>query len=193
MVKTDLFSTIQFPFNFIEDAAKNELHVEAKKRDVAVLAMKPFAGGVIDNAAVAFAFLRQFPDVIPLAGFDSSSRSMKSSHLPSGKQGNIAGTSKSWKSIAQNWASSSAVAANTAMPCPNGVFITPAMGYKLFVSRMSPAVAVDFAKVAMESVHHALNVKSAFPAALMSCRFRSTEKKTTNCIKRIARKVNDLQ
>jgi hypothetical protein len=37
-------------------------------------------------------------------------------------------------------------------PCPNGVMITTAMGYKLIASRMSPAVSIDFARVAMESI-----------------------------------------
>lgn len=37
-------------------------------------------------------------------------------------------------------------------PCPNGVMITPAMGYKIVSARMSPAVAVDFVQMAMESV-----------------------------------------
>ncbi len=37
-------------------------------------------------------------------------------------------------------------------PCPNGVMITVAMGYSILASRMSPAVSVDFARLAMESV-----------------------------------------
>ena len=37
-------------------------------------------------------------------------------------------------------------------PCPHGVIITPAMGYQVLARRMSPAVAVDFARNAMESV-----------------------------------------
>jgi len=72
LVKTGLFSTIQFPFNFIEDAAKDELHVAARERGMGILAMKPFAGGMIDNAPIAFKFLRERPDVIVLPGFDSS-------------------------------------------------------------------------------------------------------------------------
>lgn len=152
LVKTDLFSTIQFPFNFIEDAAKDELHVEAKKRNIAVLAMKPFAGGVIDNAAVAFAFLRRFPDVIPLAGFDSTGSvdEVVSFYRQENKV-----TSRDLEIMDEYRAKLGKQFCRRCeycQPCPNGVFITPAMGYKLFVSRMSPAVAADFAKGAMESV-----------------------------------------
>jgi uncharacterized protein len=36
-------------------------------------------------------------------------------------------------------------------PCPHGVIITPAMGYPIVASRMSPAVSVQFLKAPMES------------------------------------------
>jgi hypothetical protein len=55
------------PVNFIEDAAKDELHPAASERGLAIRAMKPFAGGMIDNADIAFKFLRQYPDVLPQA------------------------------------------------------------------------------------------------------------------------------
>lgn len=71
LVKTGLFSTIQFPFNFIESAPQDELFVATRALGLGIIAMKPFAGGVIDNATVSFKFLRQFPDVIPIPGFDA--------------------------------------------------------------------------------------------------------------------------
>ena len=37
-------------------------------------------------------------------------------------------------------------------PCPKEVKITMAMGYPIFVSRMGPKVAMEFASIPMESV-----------------------------------------
>ena len=68
LVRTGLFSTIQFPFNFIESRPVEELHPVARQEKMGILAMKPFGGGALDNAELCFKFLRQFPDVIPLAG-----------------------------------------------------------------------------------------------------------------------------
>jgi Predicted oxidoreductases of the aldo/keto reductase family len=39
-------------------------------------------------------------------------------------------------------------------PCPNGVIITPAMGYPIVASRMSPEVSVEFLKIPMESIQN---------------------------------------
>jgi len=50
LVRTGIFSTIQFPFNLIETAACDELFPAARELGVGILVMKPFAGGVIDNA-----------------------------------------------------------------------------------------------------------------------------------------------
>lgn len=152
LVKTGLFSTIQFPFNFIEDAAKDELFHAARDFGMGIIVMKPFAGGMIDNAEVAIKYLRQYPDAVPIPGYDSvesvdqvtayyqlpnvitdSDRElMEKYRLDLGKQ--------------------FCRRCEYCQPCPNGVMITMAMAYKLVASRMSPAVSVDFCRPAMESV-----------------------------------------
>ena len=65
------FASIQFPFNFIENEAAKELHPLARKLGVAILAMKPFGGGALTDASLAFKFLRSYHDLFPIPGFDS--------------------------------------------------------------------------------------------------------------------------
>ncbi len=71
-VKTDRFETIMFPFNFITSEPKDDLLPLCKKHDVALIAMKPLAGGMLDNATLAFKYLLQFPEVIPLVGIEKT-------------------------------------------------------------------------------------------------------------------------
>jgi len=71
MVRSGLFDTIQFPFNLIEEEARDELLVASREMGMGFICMKPFGGGVIDNGAVAFKYLRSYPDVIPIPGFES--------------------------------------------------------------------------------------------------------------------------
>lgn len=152
LVKTDLFSSIQFPFNFIEDAANNKLFAAAHKSGMGILAMKPFAGGVIDNAEIAFKFLRQFPEVLPLPGFDSLSKVEQVVSFY--KKPNI--VTKKDLQLMENYRRELGKRfcrrCEYCQPCPQGVMITPAMGYKIVASRMSPAVSVEFCRLAMESV-----------------------------------------
>lgn len=69
-VKTDRFETVMFPFNFITSEPAEELLPLTRKHDVGLIAMKPLAGGMLDNARIAFKYLLQFPDVIPIVGIE---------------------------------------------------------------------------------------------------------------------------
>ena len=72
-VQSDLFETIMFPFNFITHEAAEELLPLARKHDVGFIAMKPLAGGMLDNPTIAFKYLFQFPDVVPIPGIEKIS------------------------------------------------------------------------------------------------------------------------
>ena len=72
-VESGRFETLQFPLTFLsspEDLALIEL---CKEKDVGLLAMKGLAGGLINRAECAFAFLRQFENVVPLWGIERRS------------------------------------------------------------------------------------------------------------------------
>ncbi len=152
LVKTDLFSTIQFPFNFIEDAAKDELHAAAFERGMGILAMKPFAGGMINNAAVAFKFLRQYPGVIPLPGFDSVEAVNEVVSFYGHPNRVTEQDLRLMEAYRTELGKQFCRRCEYCNPCPQGVMITKAMGYKVIAGRMSPAVAVEFSRAAMESV-----------------------------------------
>lgn len=69
-VKSGRFETIMFPFNFIACEAADELIPLAREYDVGFIAMKPLAGGMLDNATIAVKYLLQFPDIVPIIGIE---------------------------------------------------------------------------------------------------------------------------
>ncbi len=69
-VKSDRFETIMFPFNFITSEPADELLPLTREHDVGFIAMKPLAGGMLDNATIAFKYLFQFPDLVPIPGIE---------------------------------------------------------------------------------------------------------------------------
>jgi predicted aldo/keto reductase-like oxidoreductase len=152
LVKSGLFSTIQFPFNFIETDACAELFPAAREHGVGILVMKPFAGGVIDNADIVFRFLRQYPDAIPLPGCDS----VKSVDEVVGIYDRPNHLTDQDRDIMDEYRNKLGKAfcrrCEYCQPCPKGVKITMAMGYPIFVSRMGPKVATEFARIPMESI-----------------------------------------
>jgi predicted aldo/keto reductase-like oxidoreductase len=152
LVKTGLFSTVQFPFSFIEDSAKDELHTAARERGIGILAMKPFAGGMIDNARIAFKFLRQHPDVLALPGFDSPERVDEVVSFYERPNTVTDEDIKLMEKYRLELGKQFCRRCEYCQPCPEGVMITAAMGYKVIAARMSPKVAIEFSKIPMESV-----------------------------------------
>jgi uncharacterized protein len=152
LIRTGLFSTVQFPFNFLEDAAGEVLHPMARELGVAVLAMKPFGGGMLENAGLCFKFLRQWPDVIPLPGFETVAgvdeivAFYDTENVVSPED--LAAMERCRLEIGQQFCRR----CEYCQPCPHGVMITPSMIYPVIAHRMSPAKAARFSAKAMESV-----------------------------------------
>lgn len=62
------FETMMFPLNFIAYEPGLEVLEVCRREGIAFLAMKPLGGGMLTSATLAFRYLRQFPDVIPIVG-----------------------------------------------------------------------------------------------------------------------------
>ncbi len=152
MVRSGLFDTIQFPFNLIEEGAKDELIGAAHEAGMGFICMKPFGGGVINNAAVAFKYLRDNAGVIPIPGFESSEQVDEiisfyaQPNEITDRDREIMGDYRN--ELGKRFCRR----CEYCQPCPQGVMITPAMGYPIVAARMSPSVAVEFCKIPMESV-----------------------------------------
>ena len=154
LVETGLFSTVQFPFNFIECRPVDELHPLARQAEMGILAMKPFAGGVLDSAELCFKFLRQFTDVIPLPGFDAvrqvdeivAAYETENAVFPE----DLAAMERYRTELGQQFCRR----CEYCQPCEQGVMITLAMNYPIIARRMSDAKAAGFAAKMMESVRN---------------------------------------
>lgn len=67
-LESGLYDTLQYPFSVLADDREIKLVQRAAERDVGFIAMKAMAGGLIRHPDVTFAFLRQYPQVVPIYG-----------------------------------------------------------------------------------------------------------------------------
>lgn len=67
VLEDELFETIMVCFSFLEPLAREKIIPKAIEKNVGVIAMKPFSGGIIDNARLAlkYAFSQPGTAVIP--------------------------------------------------------------------------------------------------------------------------------
>lgn len=64
------YDTLQFPFSPISSPEELALSEACKAADMGLLAMKALCGGLVTHAASAFAFLRQYENVVPIWGIE---------------------------------------------------------------------------------------------------------------------------
>jgi aryl-alcohol dehydrogenase-like predicted oxidoreductase len=67
-VISDLYETIQFPFNLLSGDEVIDLVKMCSERDVGFIAMQPLCGGIISNIPLAFGFLHQYENAVPVWG-----------------------------------------------------------------------------------------------------------------------------
>lgn len=70
------FEVIMACYSFLEPDAAKKVFPLAKAKDVGVLAMKPFSGGVIEEAGPALRFVLSTPDIVSIPG----SETLKKAH-----------------------------------------------------------------------------------------------------------------
>lgn len=67
-IDSGLYETLQFPFSYLAGEPELELVRKCKEKNMGFIAMKSLAGGLIRNAAAAYAYLSQFDHVMPIWG-----------------------------------------------------------------------------------------------------------------------------
>jgi predicted aldo/keto reductase-like oxidoreductase len=147
-VRSSHFETIMFPFNFIANEAAQELIPLALERNVGFIAMKPLAGGALDNAPLAFKYLRQFPEILPIPGIE---RPEEMDEILNIMEGMAEMTSEDLAQMERM----RAVLGNRfcrrcgyCQPCPQGVSIQLLMILDSMIKRMPVTqVSCDFAQI----------------------------------------------
>jgi len=63
-----LYDTLQFPINYLSTPKELELIDQCREKDIGLIAMKPLSGGLLTDPRPVFAFLRQYPNLVPIWG-----------------------------------------------------------------------------------------------------------------------------
>jgi predicted aldo/keto reductase-like oxidoreductase len=72
-IESNLYDTLQYPFSYLSSADEIALIKKCREKNIGLLGMKALCGGILTNAKAAFAFLRQFENLIPIWGIQKIS------------------------------------------------------------------------------------------------------------------------
>jgi predicted aldo/keto reductase-like oxidoreductase len=151
-LKTGLFHTLQFPFNFIENDPANELFPFARQNNVGIIGMKPLGGGLLESASLCFGFLRQHPHVVPIPGIRAKKEANEIIELYRHPQPLTKSDLKDMKNIQTVLGEKFCHRCEYCMPCEQGVQIPSVLIFQAVAKRLSPDGVSAWLGKAMESV-----------------------------------------
>jgi predicted aldo/keto reductase-like oxidoreductase len=129
----------QFPFNFIVEKEGGEIFDLCRRGDVGFIAMKPFAGGELNDAKAAIRFLLQFPGLVTDPGFETRQEVEEVTALAKENAPLSAADRETISRLRRELGTRFCRRCGYCSPCPQGVKIVPLMTMKSFIKRCPPA------------------------------------------------------
>ncbi len=68
IINSGLYETLQFPFSYLSGERELALADKCREKNMGFIAMKALAGGIITNSRMAYAFISQYDNVMPIWG-----------------------------------------------------------------------------------------------------------------------------
>lgn len=137
-VVSDNFETVMVALNFVNTEVVRELLPLAREHDVGVLTMKPFAGGMLDNATIAFKYLSQFPDIVPLVGIAKMGEMEEIIQIIEKAEPMTDQEQREMKCIKKELGTGFCRMCDYCQPCPQGIRISAVMYAKVAATRFDP-------------------------------------------------------
>ncbi len=150
-LKTGLFQTLQFPFNFIENDPLQELFPLAARKRVGIIGMKPLGGGLLERADLCFKFLQQHPYVLPIPGVRSNKEIDQIVQFYRNPEPMSEADLKAIESIRSDLGKKFCHRCEYCMPCEQGVQISSVLMLKPAAKRLSREGVKGWLGAAMET------------------------------------------
>ena len=155
-LKTGLFQTLQFPFNFIESDPADKLFPLATQNQVGIIGMKPLGGGVLERADLCFRFLQQHRYVVPIPGIRAKKEADEIIELYRNVEPISEADLKDIENIRSALGEKFCHRCEYCMPCEQGVQISSVLMFQAAAKRLSREGVKGWIGKAMQSVEQCI-------------------------------------
>ncbi len=142
-VKSGVFETMMFPFNLLTPETAEELLPLARKYDVGFIAMKPMAGGMLEDPTIAMKYLLQFPDVLILVGIEHPDQVDEIVKLAESKPKMTAADRAEVERLRKEIGTTFCHRCDYCQPCTAGIAISAVMHMRSTMKRFPPSSIIS--------------------------------------------------
>jgi hypothetical protein len=137
-VASGAFETVMIGLNFVNTEAADELIPLARERDLGIIVMKPMAGGMLENPALAFKYLNAFPDLLVLVGIAEMGEMEQNIGLLEFKGHLTIEEQREMERIREELGNGFCRMCNYCQPCPQKIMISAIMYTEVALKRFDP-------------------------------------------------------
>lgn len=135
-VESGLYDTLQFPISHLSSPEDLAVIALCRQQNIGLIGMKTLAGGLLTNARTAFAFVRQYPNLVPIWGIQRMEELAEILALDTNPPVFDAAVKKDIARDQQELASNFCRACGYCLPCPANIPIPMAARMSLLLRRM---------------------------------------------------------
>jgi predicted aldo/keto reductase-like oxidoreductase len=135
-----LFDTLMVCFSFLEPHARGRIIPKALEKNIGVIAMKPFSGGVIENAGLALKYVLSQPGVLVIAGVESKDLFDENWKIFQEGQGLTGKEEKEIEEIQKRYEKVFCRRCDYCQPCSEEIPIQIVLGIRSMVKRMGKGI-----------------------------------------------------
>ena len=129
------FDVIMTCYSFLEPDAATRIFPKAREKDIGVLAMKTFSGGVIEKAAPALKYVLSAPGIVPIPGSETLEKVRENWAVFSGDL-TLTPTDMAYiEAVRQEYNQAFCRRCDYCQPCSENIHIQSVLGLKSFYKR----------------------------------------------------------
>lgn len=137
LMKMGNWEVTQIPFNFVDNAAAEVIVPLAKELDMGFICMKPFGGGLLEEAALCFRFLMKFDSIVPDPGIETIGEIDEIVALYEDRRDLNAEEEAKIEGLREELGTSWCHRCEYCQPCPQGIKISSVLSAKSATKRMT--------------------------------------------------------
>lgn len=130
------WESVQIPFNFVDSAAAEEIIPLARELDMGFICMKPFGGGLLEDASLCFRYLMTFDGIVPDPGIEKAAEIDEIVALYEDRRELSAEEEARIEDLRKELGTSWCHRCEYCQPCPQGIKISSILSAKSATKRM---------------------------------------------------------
>jgi predicted aldo/keto reductase-like oxidoreductase len=135
------FEVIMACYSFLEPDAARKVFPLAKEKDIGILAMKPFSGGVIEEPGPALRFVLSTPDVVSIPGSETVEKARENWKIFTKAHSLTEKDRERMEAVKREFNRRFCRRCDYCQPCSEKINIQLALGLKTIIKRFGPPTA----------------------------------------------------